>query len=843
MKFIEHAPGLAHSYTLGGKGAALAKLQAQEFPVPPFVVVRPSARDGWRPGLELPSEVESELRCALDAFLPDVERFAVRSSALDEDGGAFSFAGQFATYLDVRRADVARTITRVWASAETPAVGRYRAAHGLPVTLGDMAVIVQAMVDAEAAGVAFSADPAAGRRETIVSSTAGLGDRLVDGEVSGDLHVVRCHDGVVELRSLEGETAVLQPAVIREVAALAERVSSQCGGPRDVEWAYAKGCVFLLQARPVTAAAIPRIPPRRELLWDDSNISESYPGINSPLTFSFIRTAYAGVYRSFAEAMGVSASRVEQESSTFRNMLGFHRGRVFYNLLNWYRVVAMLPGYASNRQFLEEMLGVDHALTGPAAGLIERPPRGSWFNRKLAVTRLVIRTLRNFVALRQDARRWQRRVNEALGADGTRASAARLVHLSATELVARYRMLERKLITHWRAPIVNDFFAMVFHGVLRRLAARWCDDADGAIANGVLASAGDMISVAPAAEMAALAHRARRDPEARAALEQGTLPQDPAFRVGLERWLDRFGDRCAEELKLESPTLRDDPSPLLGAIHAQAVRPSAKPDDAAASAFAGAAEKARNSLRRHPLRRMIFAFVHGQARRRLRDRENQRFERTRLFGEVRRIFRAVANRLVESGALDRAEDVFFLETEEVLGFVEGTSTTRSLRGLVAHRRVERSTWTEAPPPRFWTHDIACVESASADGSARADVTDPTRRVGLGLSAGVVRGRVRVVRDPRADAVRPGEILVAERTDPGWILAFASASALVVERGSLLSHVAIVSRELGIPAVTGIPGAVTWLEDGDEVEIDGNAGTVVRLSAGAQVSAKAEANRA
>jgi pyruvate,water dikinase len=100
---------------------------------------------------------------------------------------------------------------------------------------------------------------------------------------------------------------------------------------------------------------------------------------------------------------------------------------------------------------------------------------------------------------------------------------------------------------------------------------------------------------------------------------------------------------------------------------------------------------------------------------------------------------------------------------------------------------------------------------------------------IGCSPGVARGRVRVVTQPSQASVGAGEILVAERTDPGWVVLFAAAAGLVVERGNLLSHAAIVARELRLPAVIGVAGACRWLRDGDLVEIDGSAGTVRRIA--------------
>ena len=217
---------------------------------------------------------------------------------------------------------------------------------------------------------------------------------------------------------------------------------------------------------------------------------------------------------------------------------------------------------------------------------------------------------------------------------------------------------------------------------------------------------------------------------------------------------------------------------------------------------------------------------------RVRDRENLRFERTRDFGRVRRIFLELGKRFAALGMLAEPRDVFWLEVEEALGVVDGTATSVNLRGLVEARRSEFTEYaaTAAPPDRFetrgmvhqgrqWEHASAATPVAPAGGEARN---------GTGCYPGVVRGKVRVVRDPREAELHPGEILVAERTDPGWVMLFPAAAGLLVERGSLLSHSAIVARELGIPAVVSIAGLTQWLATGDVVEMDGRAGTIRRL---------------
>lgn len=251
---------------------------------------------------------------------------------------------------------------------------------------------------------------------------------------------------------------------------------------------------------------------------------------------------------------------------------------------------------------------------------------------------------------------------------------------------------------------------------------------------------------------------------------------------------------------------------------------------------AGARERAeglvRAALRPHPLRRIVFHRVLASARRRVRTREGLRFERTRVFGRARMIVQELGKRLAALGCLGAPQDVFYLEWDELLAYVEGRATTTDLAGLAAVRRREFQAYATGPVPadRFETRGIVYRGHDFADQAAAVTATQGDRLQGVGCCAGVRRGPVHVITDPRAAGVRPGEIIVAERTDPGWVMVFPAASGLLVERGSLLSHSAIVARELALPTIVAVPGLTKSLKDGDWVEMDGTSGTIVRLPA-------------
>jgi pyruvate,water dikinase len=414
--------------------------------------------------------------------------------------------------------------------------------------------------------------------------------------------------------------------------------------------------------------------------------------------------------------------------------------------------------------------------------------------------------------------------------------------LPADALVREYRDLVRRLVTRWDAPLINDFFAMIFYGTLGRLCSRWCQDESQTLSNELLCASGGMVSTEPVIRMQRMASLARRDSELVELLQHAPAEEIIAgmashdeFRREYDAYLAKFGERCNEELKLESQSLLDDPLTLLRAVGLLATQNhEARPKVAngAASPRATAEARVDEAFARRPLQRAVFRWVLRNARRTIRNRENLRLERTRVFGRVRRIFVELGKRLYESAILGDPHDVFYLQVNEVVAFVEGTAVTTDLCALAELRRAEFARYeAEADPPtRFETLGAVYLDRTSVSQIETPLADDGDLRAGMGCCPGRVRGRVRVVTDPRNAILERGDVLVAERTDPGWILLFPFAAGLLVERGNLLSHSAIVARELGIPAIVAIDGVTRWLKDGDVVEFDGASGVVQRTAA-------------
>ena len=427
--------------------------------------------------------------------------------------------------------------------------------------------------------------------------------------------------------------------------------------------------------------------------------------------------------------------------------------------------------------------------------------------------------------------------------------------MRADELIAHYNQLETKLLRYWDAPLVNDFFAMIFYGLLKRLCENWLGDHHATLQNNLVSGGGGMISAEPAHRVMEMAQLASQDAEFAKVLAQASVPemmqalkQQKLFKQHFDDYLAKFGERCLEELKLESPTLLDDPTLLLRSIGQLAQqldflnRPKTEVEHPRLLAEKTVSERLKN-----PWRKGLFNWVLKAARSGLRERENLRFERTRVFGHVRRVFLELGRRLYALDALDDPRDIFYLELKEILALREGTSTLINIKALVALRKAEFASYAhqDVPANRFETRGLvyqghSFQATGQATGQTTAQTTGQTTeqdkgetesdvRQGLACCPGRVKGRVCVVQNPREANMQVGDILVAKQTDPGWIMLFPAASGLLVERGSLLSHSAIVAREMSLPAVVSVTDLCQWLKTGDWVEFDGSTGIIKKLS--------------
>jgi rifampicin phosphotransferase len=783
---------------------------------------------------------------------------AVRSSAADEDSRRLSFAGQMDSFLNLK--DSEKFITAFLACLASFFGDRavcYRQRNRLDPWSLQMAVIVQQLVEPEVSGVIFTTNPVNGNPgEMLISSTWGLGEGLVAGSTAADTFVLgtgarvissdiavkdqvtRCRTGsgtiLVPLTGLQTEHASLNRYQLQKLYALACRVRDFKAMPMDLEFALKGETVYLLQARPVTGPTSSR---DNYTVWDNSNIVESYAGVTTPLTFTFIKRAYAAVYWQFCEVIGVDQETIFRKRHLFENMLGLIEGRVYYNLLNWYRLIAMMPGFKYNKTFMEQMMGVSVVRE---AAVQERP--AGWRERFLVqlpkLLKVGIRMAVAHLTLPARIERFHRDFRQVY----SRHAAMDFDGMTPAELCRVYETLESELLWRWKAPILNDFEAMIFYGLLQKLTERWDLGAGGMLPNDLLCGEGGIRSTSVVTELFCLARKIEQNAELKAIFLAGPpeevfarLRSDESFaelRTAIEGYLENYGARAMEEMKLESSPLRENPALCLSIISNYLAREMPDPEAQCRHEQrlrSEAEQKLAEMLHsKHglfaSLRLPLYRWVLHQTRNAVKNRENQRFARAEAYNLVRRLFRAIGRNWQHKGILDQAEDIFYLEMDEIWSYIKGTCTCPNFRALAALRHQEFESYRRHDPA---DHLETSGEVYFGNSFARDNGAAESGEVlnGLGCCRGIVEKPVRIVLRPAADLKLQGEIMVARQTDPGWIFLFPSVSGLIIEKGSMLSHSAIVAREMGIPAVVGVAGATTMLRDGDLVRLDGAGGEI------------------
>ncbi len=899
----------------GGKSRGLAALHAHGLPVPQWAVLGTDvfaefARGGPAEALTAfaaATSPEEARRCAarareaiLATEVPGPLReliaqayraagggaVAVRSSTAAEDGAEASFAGQFDTFLNVNGVDdVVEKVRCCWASAFTDRSVDYAFAAGGTPRSGGVAVIVQALVDAETSGVVFTANPITGARDEIVlSAVYGLGEGLVSGAVDADTITVGATGttevivgekatsfhphggaGAAQLPVDDGARAgvALTDERVQELSAAARALADALGAPQDIEWAHDGTGFQFLQTRPITAIA-PALPVpdggdagfalrgageevgAGELrIWDNSNIIESFSGLTSPLTFTTAADIYSRVYRGYARSLRVPEAQLRQLDAWTPHMLGCFHSRVYYNLLHWYRMVGIAPGYPLNRKVLEAALGVGEPLDDATARTVKPFTFDGPLQRlrsRAVTTATYLRRLWTIDALVADFLREFYRVYDEF-------EALDLERMSGPEAYEAYLRVEGDLVRRWGPLMVLDAVLLTLTGAMFVLTKAFLPKAPEWFLYAVIGPGAEVESAEPARAMTALAERVAEDPALRLLVESAEPAAIHAavnsgahedFRECLEDYLTRYGYRSLDELKLEVPDLREDPSSVYLMLRSALARsadgaaPSGGGEDGGEAG--GATRSADDYLDAHlrGARRAVYERLRGKVSRCAAHRERLRFCRTRAFGMVKRLIRVMGRDLVARGELDVFADVFELTVDELRARYRTPVDGTDLRARVADRRAARTRAAGlVAPERFTTHgpELGDAELAAQGWVPVSEVeaaADGVLLQGTPSAAGVVEGRAVVMTEPGDVA---GGVLVAYRTDPGWVAALPSASALVIERGSPLTHVAIVARELGVPTVVQLRGAAGVLRTGMRVRVDGTAGTVTVLPGG------------
>ncbi|MBN1182874.1 MAG: hypothetical protein JXB49_11340 [Bacteroidales bacterium] len=819
MEEIIHSSKIKGSTSeFGGKAEGLFFLKKRGFRVPDFFLLSSGLID---------SIVTGDLR--VDEFVDNwikknkISReslWAVRSSANVEDGKEQSYAGLFQTVTNVKPKEMASAIKEV--------IQSYSNVKGLNYGNVDekgISVIIQKMIQPDYAGVVFSKDPLQEVPDAIiVNIIPGLGENLVSGKeeaITGSYYNSRMHwknkENVYCGEAFKNEKIQIQKSgidIIKDVQhhikALLKRVrkiEKLKKLPVDIEFAIANNRIYWLQVRPITTIEEGVY----NWIYDNANIGDNYPGITLPLSISLVQESYFYAYSSMAKYLGMSRINLKRNEVLFKNMVGGIYGGLYYNITAWQQLLYQLPFGKKTGQRIPKLLGMEDAVFQVPQS------RTSIFG----YLRLFAKIISAFTRLGK-----LRRIYQLLCENTLRENAVMdFYSMTHEELIRHYKTMEAKLAANWLAPVLNGFYAMLLLSLVKRMIrnSKLLKNYPNFI-NDMLYSQGDIISVNIVHEFQDLIYAIQKDTELKAFFQSHTpeviyskLPQlfhDYYSRVCA--YISKYGERCEEgEQKMEIKNHKDNPEGFIALLKMNANSEYHSSLDLTNFDY-------RTEVKKHYRLRFIKRFLLLQTIRvtlyRIRDRENLRFYRTRIYGLIRTIFRAMDSDLLKQKFIETKGDSLYLEYNELLDI----GVKLDYKRIINERKVLYADYEKMERIQRYRKIGDKLIPIDTSGIYNKDKV----LKGTGCCSGIAKEKVKIV-SPKMIGSNDykGCILVGKYFEPGWINLFVQAAGIISERGNILSHTAILCREMGIPSIVGVKGITKMVQDGDEIQMNGATGEV------------------
>lgn len=794
---------------------------------------------------------ESVSRVITSALEPAAETtYAVRSSATAEDLPTTSFAGQHDTYLGVSPDDVLDRVRDCMASLFTDRAVTYRARNDISNASVEMAIVVQEMIDADVAGVLFTADPESGKREVAtVDATYGLGDTVVSGEVKPDTaHVdtqtdeildyvigekatiLRLDEEGTDVQELSGERRrerALSDTQLRTLVEFGGRIEALFDEPQDIEWALADGEFVVLQSRPITSlVSLPEPQPEDDRLHvyfsigHDQAMTDPMP----PLALDVWETVYGGMLNNVTDTDGAWITRTE--------------GRAYFD-------ITPFLGFGVARDGIIETLAAssESAAEGTARLLDERIEE---FGGGVSLASLATALGTAIRALPAVARMTPGMVRETVlpffrGGSDTEAFVEEFTTWAKTQ---ETHILNaegpEELAENVFAGFPTGFVFEILPKSARigvgpsagRVLERLVPGADAALVEAAARGAEEEVGTRMTLTLGDLADTARELPAVEAAIREGRpyeeireIDGSEPFVAAFEAFLDEFGHRTAGEIDPSRPRWRDDTSGPLGIVRGNLI---ADENEAHRERLAerkreaqAAIDELRANARRGPLspvRGPLVDHLIRTYRSHIHLRDEPKHAVSHLFAAWHEALQRSGEHLEREGVLDTADDVWFLRREELLALVDDTDS--ELPNIAARRQNHERHKRINPPP--------LITSEGEIPRAERDDLDEHTLAGTAVSGGIIEGTARIILDPTNTDLDAGNILVCPSSDPAWTPLFATAGGLVTEVGGRLTHGALVAREYGLPAVASVTSATEKITDGQHIRVNGDTGTVELL---------------
>ncbi len=736
----------------------------------------------------LPETFGAEIETLLNEWKAQgVTALAVRSSSVNEDLEQQSFAGQYASLLNVPLTDkaVTQAVKKVWASLFSDAVWSYCREHRLPPPRDEMGVILQAMVPAQYAGVAFTRNPLNEEDDAVLLEfVEGLGEKLVDGTVvPRQIRLKR--ENFYSDEKAEGERSLPLPGLPEFTRELL-RLENLVGRAVDVEWAFAGERYYFLQFRPITTQ-------ENATVWSDENVGEVIPDVVTPFSWSILEPMTNGAYRYFLRKVGLRAPA--------QKLFTLYEGKVYFNQTAFKKLLEAF--------YLSTHLRADKNKGQKLFGLVH-------------LAYLLLRVTIFLLVLPRRAARMRRLKGDAV-ASGSK--------VRIKELQTCLKQAQELMNVHVSVTI----FAEIFYQALDKVCREWCPE-QGIEASRLLQGIGEVESTRPAQALWEIGQLIRHNETYRAAIQKlapdeigpwvDTLPKGDPLRKALQLFFETYGHGALHEFELLYPRWAEDPSYIYRTLKNYVTARNNGFDlqkhlRKLSEEKRQLGRKAEAQLQNFPLRRFLFKYL-------LKKAEYFSFEREILKQTLVRCFARLRRQLAAIGQdrLGSTRAIFFLTWPEVQQLLRHQLDDGEISVKVRERQLlrERQMQTEHPRRlkqlngRWMPLDLP--------------VTSGRALRGIPCSAGMVEGRVRVVlQAEQGEAFEKGEILVTRATNPGWTPLLILAGGIITEIGGALSHGAIIAREFGIPMVAAVEDATKRLHTGQWVRLNGQTGTIEILEEG------------
>ena len=691
-------------------------------------------------GLNVPKFIVIEDENEIDMSFSSKSLFAVRSSFDVEDSEDFSYAGQFESYLNVKKEDIKNTVLKVKNS--------YKNIKDFSEET-HCKVIIQEMVESELSGVLFTANPIGVLNEMVIVVGEGLGCNVVEDKEDTTTYFYNIDDKLYETKKVNN-SPLLNKEQILELVEIGQKIENIFENKMDIEFAIENDEIFVLQARPITTLNM-----SNSIVLDNSNIVESYPGVSLPLTQDFVKDLYYRIFKCSVSKVSENEMLVNLLDDNLKQMVDVANGRLYYRISNWYSVLKFLPFSNYVIHIWQEMLGVRNKT-------IVNDEFSVPLNVKLKVIKNFFKELRNCPKNMEV-------LNEFFKEEMTKSKEKySKINNNIDDLLSLYIELKNVFIERWYVTLVNDMYAFIYTFFA------------GKRHKNLIANIRGLESLKPVLEVNKLIREYDK--------------KSSNFSKLFDNYISEYGDRCLEELKLETKTYRTNPELLIEYIttHEENV-------------INNISETYSNNL-----------FV-KRSKIGIYNREISRMNRCRLYGFVREIFLRIGEILVEQGRIDNREDIFYLYEKEL------NNSDMDLKKLVLDRKEEYKQYEKIPAYSRLVFTDKIINKQVFDNDYQ--LLSDTILLGIGTSVGIVEGEVLKIESAELDIDTTDKILVTKMTDPGWVFLIKNSKGIVAEQGSLLSHTAIITRELKKPSVVNVKNAMTLLNDGDRIKIDGEKGTI------------------